>query len=266
MIPVLQSDLSSAWLEALRRLRGEPNRKAVNLAVTFGSIDEDVGVRAELDAFLDQRAGQPGFLPIDTVANTLFPEHWYVPERAAEPRKHMFELWDLALSRGLHSPSQSYFDRLAAYPAHDGEPVNQLEESVLRLQSQIASGNPKSSAYEVGLSDPLDLRVHAPGRDRNIMGFPCLSHISLTLHDGAIHLTAIYRNQDFVKKAYGNYVGLARLVRFFATEIGVEPGEIMCVASHADASVIGKRDLETLIDACRSALGSAGLRGVDRDT
>jgi hypothetical protein len=99
-----------------------------------------------------------------------------------------------------------------------------------------------------------------------MMGFPCLSHISLTLHTNPIHLTALYRNQGFLRKAYGNYVGLARLARFFAREVGVRVGEIVCVASHADVEldVAGKRALELLVAHCWAAGSADGLREVDR--
>jgi hypothetical protein len=138
---------------------------------------------------------------------------------------------------------------------------------VTRLKRELAHAGPKSSAYELGVCEPGDLRMQQPGVDRLMLGFPCLSHISLTLHDDAIHLTALYRNQGFLRKAYGNYVGLARLARFFATEIGVAVGEIACVASHADAEldVVGKRALESLVQDCEHAsAGPDAWREVDR--
>lgn len=87
------------------------------------------------------------------------------------------------------------------------------------------------------------------------------------MHANAIHLTALYRNQGFLRKAYGNYVGLARLARFFAREVGVGVGEIVCVASHADVELdlAGKRALERLAADCWAVAGSpGGLREVDR--
>ena len=44
------------------------------------------------------------------------------------------------------------------------------------------------------------------------MGFPCLSHVSLSLQKGVVHMTAIYRNHEFIKRGYGNYVGLGRVL------------------------------------------------------
>lgn len=162
---------------------------------------------------------------IETVASTLFPECWYVPERAAEPRAHLYWCRERAarVHHRISGPNEveTYFDRLVAYPDVKSEPVNQLEEQVLRLQRELRHAEPKGSAYEIGVSEPGDLRIQRPGKDRRMMSFPCLSRISLTLHTNAIHLTALYRNQGFLRKAYGNYVGLARLARFFAREAGV---------------------------------------------
>jgi hypothetical protein len=269
-----ETTLSIGWLRAVEHLLGVPKGKDVNVVVGFSTITEDPGIRAVLDRFLETTApARPSknVSPIETVASTLFPECWYVPERAAEPRAHLYWCRERAAKvrpriSGPHECDR-YFDRLVAYPATDGGTVNQLEDQVLRLRRELRHAGPKSSAYEIGVSESGDLRIQRPGKDRLMRGFPCLSHISLTLHANAIHLTALYRNQGFLRKAYGNYVGLARLARFFAREVGVGVGEIVCVASHADVELdlAGKRALERLAADCWAAADSAGgLREVDR--
>ena len=92
-----------------------------------------------------------------------------------------------------------------------------------------------------------------PAFDNSPIGFPCLSHVSFTLVGQKIHLTALYRNQDFVSRAYGNFVGLARLGTFIAREVGRELGEVLCVASHADAgfSQHGKGRVQELVERCK---------------
>lgn len=274
MKTIEETTFSVGWLRAVEYLLGVPKGKDVNMMVGFSTIAEDSGIRKTLDGFLDATAAaKPGknVLPIEAVASTLFPECWYVPERAAEPRAHLYWCRERAVKvrPRISSPHECdrYFDRLVAYPVTDGGTINQLEEQVLRLRRELRHAGPKSSAYELGVSEPGDLRIQRPGKDRLMRGFPCLSHISLTLHTNAIHLTALYRNQGFLRKAYGNYVGLARLARFFAREVGVGVGEIVCVASHADVEldVAGKRALELLVADCWAAAGSAGgLREVDR--
>jgi hypothetical protein len=151
------------------------------------------------------------------------------------------------------------------WPGPEG-PVNQLERLVEQLSRQIERGGALGTASELAASHPLDdpgsrgdLRVQAPGKDRRLMGFPCLSHISVTVSRGTIHLTALYRNQHFIRRAYGNYLGLARIAEFLASESGGTVGEIMCVASHADAEVGGtsgfeRTELRKLIEECRQAL------------
>ena len=265
--------LSAAWVAGMRHLLGSASGKAVNVAVGFSTIDEDVGIRSALDKFLETTAStkpRKNVLAVETVASTLFPQSWYVPDRATDPREHLYRMRERAarVHRRITGPNEreTYFDRLVAYRSSSGEAVNQLEDQVVRLRRELGHNGPKSSAYELGISEPGDLRIQQPGSDRLMLGFPCLSHISLTLHDGAIHLTALYRNQGFLRKAYGNYVGLARLARFFATEVGVGVGEILVVASHADAEidVAGKRELERLLAACDENAGRPDLiREVD---
>lgn len=271
MKAIQAATLSEAWLAALEWLVSRPSGKDVNVAVAFPATAEDPGVRQVVDRFLAARARQrpdAAVYTVDTVAGTLFPECWYRPEHAPEPRQHLYRMQRHAarVHRRITGESETYFDRLVAYPGNAGVKINQLEAQVVRLRGQLRLVGPKSSAYEIGVVEPGDLRVQAPGKDRRYMGFPCLSHISLTLHDGAIHLSALYRNQGFVRKAYGNYVGLSRIARFFARETGSAVGEVTCLASHADAelSVGGRQNLRMLVAACRGALGSRPTREVDR--
>jgi hypothetical protein len=271
MKAIQASTLSEVWVRTLEHLLDQRDGKDINIVAAFPGTAEDPAVREVLDGFISGLAqGSPRakVLEIDTVASTLFPDTWYVPDRAADPREHLYRMQRRAarVHRRISGEEENYFDRLVAYPSVAGGSVNQLEEQVLRLQGQLAVIGPKSSAYEIGISNPGDLRLQVPGKDHQYMGFPCLSHISLTLHGGAIHLTALYRNQGFIRKAYGNYVGLSRLARFFARETGVRVGEITCIASHADAefNVAGKTELRRLLADCLAVLGSQPVREVDR--
>jgi hypothetical protein len=263
--------LSEVWVTTLEHLLDQRDGKDINIVAAFPGTAEDPAIRDVLDPFLAGLSGQrpkAKVYEVDTVASTLFPDTWYVPDRAANPREHLYRMQRRAarVHRRISGEDETYFDRLVAYPSTDGGTVNQLEEQVLRLQGQLMVAGPKSSAYEIGVSSPADLRIQVPGKDHQYMGFPCLSHISLTLHHGAVHVTAVYRNQGFIRKAYGNYVGLSRLARFFARETGTCVGEITCIASHADAeiSVGGKRALRKLVTDCRAVLGSQPVREVDR--
>src|ERR1019366_4723988 len=105
------------------------------------------------------------------------------------------------------------------------------------------------SYYELGLSTVDDeLRIQDPESDPFTRGFPCLSHVSVTLQDNRVHLTATYRSQDFTAKGYGNLVGLGRLGQFLANESEHELGELVCVATCATLPSLGGRgQLQVLV-------------------
>jgi hypothetical protein len=48
---------------------------------------------------------------------------------------------------------------------------------------------------------------------------------------------AVYRHWHLVHKAYGNLVGLTRLLHFLSQQTGYEPGELMIHATVANAEV-----------------------------
>jgi hypothetical protein len=256
---------SRAWLDAITWLAQEPEGKAVNLNVAFLCTDEEEPIRAEIDALL---AGLDSTLskdiwPVQTVANTIFPEALYHPHLGTSAASLLYENYALSMRLQRHAENpydrETYFNRLVSYPVADGS-FNQLKWIVERLNEVRGRRSQPSSDYELGISHPFDaeLRVQAPGRDKRFLWFPCLSHISLTLTGGTISMTAVYRNQTFVTRAYGNYLGLSRLLRFITTETGTAPGEIEVVATHADANFnLGKGRVQHLIERCH-ALDHAG--------
>jgi hypothetical protein len=256
---VTEANLSRAWLAAMDLMRkaGE----AVNLNVAWqGGSTEEPAVRRELDRFLTD---YPRAFGVETVADTLFPEAFYHPQLGKEEAlSRIFELNNdaMRLHRRRKDPNdrETYFNRLANYPSAHG-PFNQLEFVINRLKTKVGQARAVSGAYELGLSATAEMRVHAPGTDRNYMRFPCLSHISITLsghHHKVINLTATYRNQTFISRAYGNYLGLSRLAEAIAHQTDGELGEIQCIATHASSEYGGynKRPVRSLIDACQEEL------------
>lgn len=71
----------------------------------------------------------------------------------------------------------------------------------------------------------------------------------------------MYRNQYFIQRALGNYLGLARLQRFVATAVGLEQGPLTVHAFHAQLD-LGKQETDALLRACAAQVGSvpAGRR------
>ena len=258
MLVIAHNNLSLAWRDAFAQIVGSGG-KAVHVAVAIRrpTEPEDGRVRDVLDAFIEERRQAGAKLwPVSTVANTIFPSAFYRPGHK-NARSRLYELHAKAQSmQSRMRDPENYFNRLVAYPIPGGQPFNQLEYVVDRLINQrkprkSGRGGALSSAYEVGLTVPGggDLRIQAPGKDRNTMSFPCLSHVSFTLEGDVLNLAALYRNQHFVARAYGNYLGLARIGDFLAQEVGVELGEILCLATHADAQLhdFGKGRVERLV-------------------
>lgn len=258
MITVSRPTLSEAWIDTLGAVLRAGGR-GVNVITSWQADDEIVEVRAVLDEFIASRptpsTAWPRW-PIETVANTIFAADLYEEDLGIDALAEFTELYlegfEVAKTA---SPGGEYCHRLVSWPGPDGEPIDQLADVAAKLQ-RYADPDDRSyrytSNYEIAFEDPvLDLRTQMPGRNGDPYGFPCLSHISLTVEDGVVHLTALYRNQHLVKKAYGNYLGLGRLGRALCHHAGLQLGTITVVATHADAEVgsargFGKRALREL--------------------
>jgi hypothetical protein len=265
---------SEAWLQAMELMLSRDG-KSVNLNVAFDvTADGHETLKDPIDAFIvehDIRYQDGNLLTVETVANTLFPQALYHPHLGEEAAARLYENYSLSmrLHRRRRNDKETYFNRLLAYPVGKGTTSgsgvkieddgtwNQLAYYVERLRTQRETLH-RSSSYELGISHPIDaeLRVQAPFKDKRMGSFPCLSHISLTLVDDRVHMSAVYRNQTFITRAFGNYLGLARLLEFIAHETGATAGELQVLATHADAETgfgtVAIRDLiersRTLID------------------
>ena len=246
-------NLSQAWARALRSTV-DAGGKDINLTVSWRGSNEDPQIRAAVDEFLAARrkeflarkakAGQWTVWSVETVANTIFPADLYLPAKGDDAIAFFAELYleGREFARAV-SPEGEYCERLVAWPGLDG-PVNQLEVLSRKLRRirdrDRGTHGALSSDYELALAHPadaFDLRIQAPGLNNSPLGFPCLSHVSVTLHDGELHLAAMYRNQHLTRKGYGNYLGLTRLGSALANEAGLPLGEVVVMATHADAEV-----------------------------
>jgi hypothetical protein len=271
---IQQKSLSEAWIAAMELLL-DCDGKAVNLNVAFqADASDSPSVGAEIDAFVEKQNlhhNDGNLLIVNTVANTIFPAALYHPHLGDEAAPRLYE--NYALSMRMHrrrkGDKETYFNRLVAYPVGPeinvkDKPLlnpdgtwNQLAYYIDRLRRQRETRH-LSSSYELGVSHPNDaeLRVQMPLKDKRMTSFPCLSHISFTLVNDLVHMNATYRNQTFITRAYGNYLGLANLLGFVARESGAQAGEIQVVATHADAELsLGKLAVRELVEQCRLAVG-----------
>jgi thymidylate synthase len=134
----------------------------------------------------------------------------------------------------------TYFGRLVAYPGAKKAEIDQVGNIISRLRQQSSGKAPMTAAYEADLAHPADgavpaeLLVHAADRDNLYRGFPCLSHCSFQLdRDGRVHGAALYRSHYMFERAYGNYLGLGRLLAYIADQAGLARGTLTVMAGHA---------------------------------
>lgn len=243
MIVVEQPDLSSAWAATLQAVI-DAGGSAVNVITSWPGTAEVPTVRDLLDTFISSRpTGSKPWprWPVTTVANTIFADELYDDELGDAALEEFVELYLEGREFGRSvSPTGEYCERLVAWDGPDGTAVNQLAAVAAKLKKYAdpTSGYRCSSDYELAVEHPaFDLRTQMPGRNGGAIGFPCLSHISLTVERGVVHLTALYRNQHLIRKAYGNYVGLAALGRALCHHAGLDLGMITVIATHADAEI-----------------------------
>jgi hypothetical protein len=233
--------LTSAWLAALGHLV-RVDREAFGLVVDIADPVPD-RVDSRVVAELDDLLRRTGRQDVATVANTIFPaalasssrdrQELYRRYRRLLPRLHRFQ----ANQWGL------YFERLIDYPLrHDPRsPTNQVENIITALRREMSLPAPRRFIYEA--------QVFVPGRDRRRGGFPCLSSLSFQLDRDQLRLIATYRNQYYVERALGNFLGLAGLQGYVARETDLRQGPLTVVAFHAEADD-SRGDIERLLAAC----------------
>ena len=224
-------NISDSWLKAVHYLLGQNNHESFNLLVEITNpLEEDENIKEDLDSGLSRKRLQR----IETVANTLFPYELYNNSNNGEAFFKAYKRMAPRLRRANTKNGHGiYFERLVKWPGSNGNPINQIDNIIKRLIQQISSPNPLRVVYEALISHPqLDATVYTPGLDNNY-GFPCLSFLSFKLEGDRLNLTAIYRNHYFFERAYGNYLGLARLLNFVCEEVGCPIGNLCVLSTHA---------------------------------
>jgi len=201
---------------------------------------ENLETRKLLDTFLETK----GKKPIEEVANTIFPSSLYFPSSG---RNQLYENYEAAwpLIKLFNNIWGTYFYRMIHWEDR-GRSINQLECTIEKLL-ETQSGMPRyKSTYEVS--------VYRPQNDRFIRrGAPCLSHLSFKLENGALFLTVVYRNHFYIERAYGNFIGLGRLIDFVAKESKLSVGKLTCVSTHAELG-FSKSSVMSLMNSCANYL------------
>lgn len=222
--PIISANLSEAWARAFLRVAHTRKRELGPLVVT---IDTTFGVsqRNDIRTFLDGALAEAGESSVDTVASTIFPRSLW---NAALPRVALYERYERIWPRVQRIPQNrrgTYFRRFTAFGDNR---LNQLETVLSTWETAKEAGRGhRRSALQLAVLDPNVDLVHVPR-----VGFPCLHQVSIVPgSDGLLTLTGYYATQTMFEKAYGNYLGLAHLGAFVASELRLPLTNITCVTS-----------------------------------
>lgn len=163
------------------------------------------------------------FQSTSDVINTIFPIRLWQGDRHAFYARYL-EIHDRA--NDIHSRTAhrwgTYFERMIRFGESE---KNQLEDCIGAINSW------KHNHHAA-------LVIHTSSCDvdstRKIIGNPCLQFLEFICPtDDTVSLSVVYRNHDYFGKVLGNFVGLACLLDFVATETGRSSGTLTCFAAHA---------------------------------
>jgi hypothetical protein len=258
-----RATLSLAWAEAFSAIRSTSGRRLTPLTLTFGGFsDGDVVENAAIRAAMDAALSASEMQKVQTVANTIFPQALW--RRAKGDRQVLYADYRENLPDYVAMSSQNrrglYFGRLIAYDldpktgdrlAHVPEGAipengNQLEFIIKHCRRKF-----RVSALQASVFDPA--RDHTNAAQ---VGFPCLQHVTFVpdFCDNTLRLNAFYATQQLFERGYGNYLGLARLGLFVASQTGLSLSRVTCFVGvekiDSDSKPTRGPELEALIQAC----------------
>lgn len=212
-----------AWLEAANLLM-DNHWDLWNLIIHIKHpilMDKDFNNR--VTAF----AKEHGLITPKGVAYTIFPHKTYKRVQDAQIlyNSYLKTIYPWTRTRA-HKGWGTYFYRMINYKTDEGC-INQLDNIISAINNRVITSR---AAYTIVIEKP-------GGETIKPLGAPCLNYIAVQLepgeHRNRIGLLCVYRNHDFLERAYGNYWGLSNLLYFIARETDSEVGTLTCVSSHA---------------------------------
>ena len=197
-----------------------------------GRAYEEPNVRTALDHLLELKDRHS----VEAVAFTIFPERLWQMSRGN--RAKLFSLYKETVPRwkAMNKRANSrglYFERLVMYGRGPCE-GNQLEWILSQFRSRPGV---RRSLLQATTFDPG--RDHVPNAQ---LGFPCLQQVSFVPTRNGLLVNAFYATQQVFDKAYGNYLGLAQLGAFMASEMDMPLSQLNVTVGVAKLERINKTD------------------------
>lgn len=219
-ITIDKNNALEAWQEGCRQLCIH-GKSVFNMVTTISQ--PSVFDETWLNEFNTKRFNDREASLIDVV-NTIFP---YRLRQKYPNRQEFYAAYIKSHLRAKRMRPRSkrwgtYFERLIAF---GNNPINQLEEIISTLEH-------RQRDYQASLV----MHISSAETDSLIktIGNPCLQYIELlSEHPQSLSLLAVYRNHDYLNKAFGNFIGLSKLLEFICCEVGKQPGNLICHSAHA---------------------------------
>lgn len=253
---IIAANLSLGWAGVLDRL-ARPGVDAISpLSLSITGFGDD-GAPAEVPAIrgaVDTLLAAKGKRDVENVAWTIFPQRYWL--LAEGNRAAFFEMFREAFQRIQEFNPQnnkrgSYFQRMVDFEG-GGAGKNQLAW-ILDEYDRNPSG--RRSKWQATTFDPYrDMLTTAQ------LEFPCLQQVSFTFSgDNGLVVNAFYATQQIVHKGYGNYLGLARLGAFMASQMNRRLERLNVFVGIAKMDKIGKTDADfaAMLATVRAELAAA---------
>lgn len=162
---------------------------------------------------------------LSDVVNTIFPVKLYA-RNSALTNAQFYDKHEQIYLKGKHvhrknrSRWGNYFLRFTKFGDNQ---INQLQSIIDAINNRT---NNQAACYIMHVSS-IDYDSNT-----RVIGNPCLQYVQLGVYNNALHLTAVYRNHDFLTKALGNYIGLSKLLEFVCNKTGSVMGSVSCQSIH----------------------------------
>lgn len=243
---ISEDSFQKAWAKAIIAL-SQNNWELWDLIINIRNpVMFDQNIQEEMRQFAINHSDD--MIEPNKVAYTIFPFKLYRPGVTRE-RLHKGYWRYFKVTRHMeHSGWGTYFERMIKYPCPTGT------GSIDQLGNIIDNINNRTTNY--GAAHVII--IPQPHRDINKkMGAPCLNYLTVQVEkpDRAdrktISLLAVYRNHDFRGRAYGNYLGLCRLLQYIAAETNSNVGKITCISSRGNVP----NDKRCLLELANSFVG-----------
>lgn len=235
---IRKESFQGAWIEGVKLLN-QNNWELRNLVVQImNPLERNEDIHQQVIEFTRTN----NLLNPKHVAYTIFPHGLYRDNHSAEELFSAYNrqggFYNRIKRRSRRIRWGTYFRRMTFYK-NNTLPVNQLRNII---ESINVSNRVHKVTYTIIIQRPS-------GETTAPRGGPCLNFAIVQLEplpQKTLGLLCLYRNQDFLERAYGNFWGLCNLLNFLANETNSIPGPLTCIISHAYANG-RKQDLRSFI-------------------